>query len=114
MNVSETGDCIGCREGSEGRSCGRCSAGFDGDPTRGIPCAETAVGGGSGRNCDCYLDGSLDIGKWGVAYNIFRIDHLVATSFAIVYFLPTVRVSCQFAGSAPNYNPLINPRRNWI
>ena len=63
-DVPETGDCIGCREGSEGRSCERCSAGFDGDPTRGIPCAETTGGGGGGgSNCDCNSDGSLDLGN---------------------------------------------------
>ena len=61
-SFSETGDCLGCREGSEGRSCERCSAGFDGDPTRGIPCTEAPVGSG-GRDCDCNPDGSLDLGK---------------------------------------------------
>ena len=62
---SETGDCIGCREGSEGRSCERCSAGYDGDPTRGIPCTEAVGGdgGGAGRDCDCDPDGSLDEGN---------------------------------------------------
>ena len=65
MAVSETGDCIGCREGSEGRSCERCSDGFDGNPTRGVPCAETALGGGGGGagDCDCDPDGSLDLGN---------------------------------------------------
>eukprot|EP00094_Tigriopus_californicus_P007839 TCALIF_07549-PA protein Name:"Similar to HSPG2 Basement membrane-specific heparan sulfate proteoglycan core protein (Homo sapiens)" AED:0.37 eAED:0.38 QI:0/0.3/0.22/0.87/0.7/0.67/31/0/1988 len=52
----DNGVCIGCRDGTTGAYCDRCEQGYEGDPTRGVPCTRSSEGG---LTCSCDPRGSL-------------------------------------------------------